>query len=42
MARHKMYYSSAKAERELGYSARPYPEALSDALDWSRAQGMFR
>ena len=42
MARHKMYYSSAKAERELGYAARPYAEALRDALDWSRAQGMFR
>ena len=42
MARHKMYYSSAKAERELGYTARPYPEALRDALDWSRAQGMIR
>lgn len=42
MARHKMYYSSAKAERELGYAARPYPEALRDALDWSRAQGMIR
>ena len=41
MARHKMYYSSAKAERELGYAARPYPEALADALDWFRAQGMI-
>jgi dihydroflavonol-4-reductase len=41
-ARHKMYYSSAKAERELGYQARPYAEALRDALDWSRAQGMIR
>ena len=42
MARHKMYYTSAKAERELGYAARPYAEALRDALDWSRAQGMIR
>ena len=42
MARHKMYYSSAKAERELGYQARPYAGALRDALDWSRAQGMIR
>ena len=42
MARHKMYYTSAKAERELGYAARPYPQALRDALDWSRAHGMFR
>ncbi len=42
MARHHMYYSSAKAERELGYRARPYAEALGDALDWFRAQGMIR
>ncbi len=42
MAKHKMYYSSAKAERELGYVARPYAEALKDALDWSQAQGMIR
>ena len=42
MARHKMYYSSAKAERELGYMARPYAEALRDALDWSRMHGMLR
>jgi dihydroflavonol-4-reductase len=42
MARHKMYYTSAKAERELGYTARPYADALRDALDWSRAHGMFK
>ncbi len=41
MARHHMYYSSAKAERELGYSARPYPDALADALAWFRTQGMI-
>ena len=42
MARHHMYYSSAKAERELGYSARPYAEALADALEWFKTQGMVR
>lgn len=42
MARHKMYYTSAKAERELGYAARPYSDALSDALGWFREQGMIR
>jgi dihydroflavonol-4-reductase len=42
MAKHHMYYTSAKAERELGYTARPYPQALTDALDWFRAQGMIR
>jgi dihydroflavonol-4-reductase len=39
MASHHMYFSSAKAERELGYSARPYAEALQDALTWFRARG---
>ena len=34
MAKYRMFFSSAKAERELGYSARPYRQALSDALDW--------
>lgn len=39
MATHHMYFSSAKAERELGYSARPYAEAVREALAWFRAQG---
>ena len=42
MARHHMYYTSAKAERELGYQARPYDEALADALEWFRSAGMVR
>ena len=40
MARKKMFFSSAKAERELGYRARPVDEALGDAIVWFRAQGM--
>jgi len=28
-----------KAERELGYAARPYEGALADALTWFRAEG---
>ena len=40
MARHRMYFTSAKAERELGYRARPVNEALADAIAWFRAQGM--
>jgi dihydroflavonol-4-reductase len=39
MAKNKMYFSSAKAERELGYRARPYREGLHDALDWFREAG---
>lgn len=42
MARHHMYFASAKAERELGYRARPYPQALADALAWFRAEGVIR
>jgi dihydroflavonol-4-reductase len=39
MARHTMYFSSRKAELELGYRARPYVEAVSDAISWFRQQG---
>ncbi len=42
MAKHQMFYSSAKAIRDLGYTARPYEEALADAIGWFRAQGMIR
>ncbi len=42
MARKKMFFSSAKAEEELGYRARPAREAIADALAWFRAQGMLR
>ncbi len=40
MAGHRMFFSSAKAERELGYAARPYAEGVADALAWFRAAGM--
>jgi dihydroflavonol-4-reductase len=39
MSRYRMFFSSAKAERELGYRARPYVEALADALAWFRQEG---
>jgi dihydroflavonol-4-reductase len=39
MASHHMFFTSAKAERELGYRARPYREALVEALNWFRAAG---
>jgi dihydroflavonol-4-reductase len=39
MASHHMFFSSAKAQAELGYKARPYPEALADALAWFRQAG---
>jgi dihydroflavonol-4-reductase len=34
MSTHHMFFSSAKAQSELGYRARPYTLALADALDW--------
>ncbi len=39
MAGHHMFFSSAKAQRDLGYRARPYAEALADALAWFRREG---
>jgi dihydroflavonol-4-reductase len=42
MARYRMYASSAKAERELGYMARPAIEAIKDAIAWFRASGMIQ
>lgn len=39
MSKHRMFFTSAKAERDLGYRARPYSEALVEALDWFRANG---
>jgi dihydroflavonol-4-reductase len=42
MARHKMFYSSDKAKRELGYASRPVRSAIEDAVGWFRANGMLR
>jgi dihydroflavonol-4-reductase len=39
MAAKKMYFSSAKAMRELGYAPRPAAAGIADALDWFRANG---
>jgi dihydroflavonol-4-reductase len=39
MARKPMYFTSAKAERELGYRSRPAEEALRDAIGWYRGHG---
>jgi dihydroflavonol-4-reductase len=41
MAKYRMYFTSAKAQAELGFSARPYREALADAVSWFRAKGMI-
>jgi dihydroflavonol-4-reductase len=39
MARRRMFFTSAKAERELGVRACPYIEALHDAAQWFRDAG---
>ncbi|HUY69396.1 MAG TPA: NAD-dependent dehydratase, partial [Alphaproteobacteria bacterium] len=36
MAKKKMFFSSAKAGRELGYQARPARDAIRDAINWFR------
>ncbi len=42
MARKKMFFSSAKAIRELGYAPRPAREAVEDALDYFSTQGLLK
>jgi dihydroflavonol-4-reductase len=39
MSRKKMYFSSAKAMRALGYAPRPAREAIVDAVAWFEANG---
>jgi dihydroflavonol-4-reductase len=34
MSKKRMFFTSAKAERELGYAARPARKALEDAVRW--------
>lgn len=42
MSRKKMYFSSAKAMRELGYAPRPATLAIADAVAWFRSNGYLR
>jgi dihydroflavonol-4-reductase len=42
MAHKKMYFSSDKAKRALGYRPRPAVDALRDAIEWFNAQGYLR
>jgi len=39
MAKKRMFYSSAKAEQELGYTHRTAVDALRDAVEWFRGHG---
>jgi len=42
MSKKRMYFSSAKAQRELGYTIRPPRQALEDAVRWYRDNGYLR
>lgn len=42
MARHHMFFSDAKARRELGYTSRSYRDAIADAVAWFKQAGYVR
>jgi dihydroflavonol-4-reductase len=42
MSRYRMFFSSQKAVRELGYAPRPYKEGLQDALNWFGENGYLK
>lgn len=42
LAKDRMFFTSAKAERELGYRARPYGEAVAEAIAWFRRHGYLK
>jgi dihydroflavonol-4-reductase len=39
MSKHRMFFSSAKAKRELGYTIRPWRLAVADAVNWFKVSG---
>jgi dihydroflavonol-4-reductase len=39
MARHRMFFTSTKAEQALAYRSRPYARGLEDAVRWFRDNG---
>jgi dihydroflavonol-4-reductase len=41
MSKQRMFFTSAKAESELGYRARPAEQGLRDAIDWFRHAGLL-
>lgn len=42
MARQTMFFSDAKARRDLGYTSRPYREGIVDAISWFRTAGYLQ
>ena len=42
MSKHVMFFTSAKAERELAYKPRPAEAGIRDAIDWFRSAGYLK
>lgn len=42
MSKYQMFFSPAKAMRQLGFSARPYKDGLADAYGWFRGAGYIK
>ena len=42
MSRKKMFFTSEKASRELGYKPRPAREGIADAVSWFQANGYLK
>jgi dihydroflavonol-4-reductase len=42
LAKYHMFFRSGKAERELGYRARPYREGIADAIEWFGKAGYLK
>lgn len=42
MSKYHMFFSSKKAQDELGFTARPYQQAIADAVAWFRQSGYIK
>jgi dihydroflavonol-4-reductase len=42
MSKYRMFFTTAKAERDLGLTARPFTDALADAIRWFRGAGYIK
>jgi dihydroflavonol-4-reductase len=42
LAKDRMFFTPTKAEREIGYRARPYSEAIAEAIAWFRQHGYLK
>jgi dihydroflavonol-4-reductase len=42
MSKYRMFFTTTKAERALGLTARPFTDALADAIGWFRGAGYIK